>query len=91
MRRRKSVTNALAQHALETITSEKIQVSNFQNAVKGFLRHCRIKGLSPDTVKFYDKELKQTGRALAEINAPLLDIRKIKTSHIEQFIDINKV
>jgi len=87
MKRRGSVTNVLAQNALERINTEECPVSTFQTAVKEFLRHCRIKGLSPHTVKFYDKELKQTGRAFAEINVPLSDIRKIKTSHIELFIE----
>ncbi|MDM5209226.1 site-specific integrase [Cytobacillus kochii] len=52
-----------------------------------FLKHCRIKGLSPDTVKFYDKELKQTMRSFADINVPIADIRKINTSHVESFIE----
>jgi integrase/recombinase XerD len=86
MKRRNTITNVSVQHALERNTTQS-QVSNFQNAVKEFLRHCRIKGLSSDTVKFYDKELKQTGRAFAEINAPLLDLRKMKSSNIEQFIE----
>jgi integrase/recombinase XerD len=78
MKRRNLVTNVLAQLALETISSDKLTKSNYQHSVKEFLRHCRIKGLSSETVKFYDKELKQTGRAFAEINAPLSDVRKIK-------------
>ncbi|MFD0050147.1 site-specific integrase [Actinomycetes bacterium NPDC127524] len=86
MKRRNATTNISIQHALERNTTQST-VSNFTNAVKEFLRHCRIKGLSPDTVKFYDKELKKTGRAFAEINAPLSDIRKMKTSHIELFIE----
>ncbi|MED4228662.1 tyrosine-type recombinase/integrase [Neobacillus cucumis] len=87
MKRRGSVTNVTAQRTLEAITTKELPVTNYQNAVKEFLRHCRIKGLSPETVKFYDKELKQTGRAFAEINTPLSDIRKIKTAQIESFIE----
>lgn len=86
MKRRNATTSISIQHALERNTTQS-QVSNFQNAVKEFLRHCRIKGLSPDTIKFYDKELKQTGRAFAEINAPVSNLRKMKMSHIEQFIE----
>ncbi|MFJ5713709.1 tyrosine-type recombinase/integrase [Neobacillus sp. NPDC093127] len=86
MKRRNGTTNISIQHALERNTTQ-LQVSNFQYAVKEFLRHCRIKGLSSETVKFYDKELKQTGRAFTEINVPLLDIRKMTMDHIEQFIE----
>ncbi|MEK5104350.1 tyrosine-type recombinase/integrase [Cytobacillus sp. FSL M8-0252] len=58
-----------------------------QNAITEFLKHCRIKGLSSHTEKFYDKELKQIKRAFTEIDVPLSDIRKIKTSDIEDFIE----
>jgi integrase/recombinase XerD len=87
MKRRKSVTNAVTQKVMETITAEPQASSNYRNAVKEFLKHCRIKGLAPDTVKFYEKELKQTGRAFAEISAPINDVRKFKTEHVENFIE----
>jgi integrase/recombinase XerD len=38
-------------------------------------------------VKFYDKELKQLRRSLADLSAPIDDVSKIQTSHIEQFIE----
>jgi integrase/recombinase XerD len=87
MKRRNVSTSASVLRTIERNTTQETQTSNFQNAVKEFLRHCRIKGLSPHTIKFYDKELKQTGRAFAEINAPLSNIRKVKMSHIEQFVE----
>ncbi|WP_338449368.1 phage integrase N-terminal domain-containing protein [Niallia oryzisoli] len=87
-KRRNSVTNSKTIQALETISREDSQqTSSFQNATTEFLKHCRIKGLSPATVKFFDKELKQMKRALTEINVPLSDVRKIKTPHIENFIE----
>ncbi|MEQ2466165.1 tyrosine-type recombinase/integrase [Niallia hominis] len=61
--------------------------SNYQNAVDEFLKHCKIKGLSIDTVKFYDKELKQTRRSFVDIDVPIDDLRQIKTKHIENFIE----
>lgn len=39
-----------------------------------------------ETVKLYDKELKQIGRSFAEIDAPLKDIRLVQGNHIEEFI-----
>lgn len=84
--RRKAVKNIEVMQLVSTY-SEEIKISNYSNAQIEFLKHCRIKGLSPDTVKFYDKELKQTGRSLAEIEAPLSDVRRINTTHIENFIE----
>ncbi|WP_066314513.1 tyrosine-type recombinase/integrase [Bacillus sp. FJAT-29814] len=86
MKRRSTVTNSLAQK-LETTLEEIEQTSSFQKATTEFFKHCRIKGLSSETVKFYQKELKQIGRAFAEISVPLSDVRKINTVHIENFIE----
>lgn len=77
----------MAQQALETISAETPQIISFHDSAIEFLKHCRIKGLAPDTVKFYEKELKQTGRAFAEIDAPILDVSKIRTEHVEQFVE----
>ena len=53
-----------------------------------FIKHCRIKGLSPHTVDFYIKELKQSQRAYAEIEESLLqDVRLFQSHHVEQFIE----
>ncbi|MEH6992630.1 tyrosine-type recombinase/integrase [Neobacillus drentensis] len=87
MKRRKTVTNASVIQALETISTEALITANFHESVTEFLRHCQIKGLSKETVKFYEKELKQTGRSFAEIDAPLYELRKFKTDHIEDFIE----
>lgn len=87
MKRRKSVTNSSAIQALETIVEESHSIISFSTASAEFLKHCRIKGLSTETVKFYEKELKQTGRALAEIEAPVINLRKMQTTHIENFIE----
>lgn len=87
MRRRKGVTNPLAR-ALETIpTTTQNNSVTFHDAVNEFFAHCRIKGLSSETVKFYQKELKQTVRAYVDIDIPVTDIRKINTNHIERFIE----
>jgi len=85
--RRKAVTNIKVKQSLESTSTESLTISNFKDAQIEFLKHCRIKGLSPDTVKFYDKELKQTMRSFADIEVPIVDIRKIKTSHVESFIE----
>ncbi|MCM3668018.1 tyrosine-type recombinase/integrase [Mesobacillus maritimus] len=87
MKRRKSVTNVFAQQALETISAETPKIISFHDSSIEFLKHCRIKGLAPDTIKFYEKELRQTVRGLADIDAPILDIRKIRTEDIERFIE----
>lgn len=86
IRRRKEVTKIEVKKVVQNVSEKEIPTSNFQNASQEFLKHCRIKGLSIDTVKFYQKELKQTMRSFAEINVPIEDIRKINTSHIENFI-----
>lgn len=84
MKRRKSVSTILS---IEDKSIEKKRTSSYPDSVLEFLKHCRIKGLSPYTVDFYEKELKQTRRALTEINVPLSDVRKINTEHIEKFIE----
>lgn len=86
MRRKNNLTTNLAK-SLETTIEQVEHTSSFQKATTEFLKHCRIKGLSSETTKFYQKELKQIGRAFAEISVPLSDVRKIKTSHIEDFIE----
>ncbi|WP_026575964.1 tyrosine-type recombinase/integrase [Bacillus sp. UNC438CL73TsuS30] len=86
MRRRKGVTNQLAQQ-LDTISKPSKKKINYHEAATEFLKHCRIKGLSSETIKFYQKELKQTVRAFVEIDAPIIDVRKLNTSHIEKFIE----
>lgn len=86
MKRRSTVTTSLAQK-LETTLDEIESTASFQKATTEFFKHCRIKGLSSETVKFYQKELKQIGRTFAEISIPLLDIRKVKNVHIESFIE----
>ncbi|MBD7937036.1 tyrosine-type recombinase/integrase [Cytobacillus sp. Sa5YUA1] len=87
MKRRKSVTNSSAIQTLKKISNDTIPTISYQEAADQFLKHCRIKGLSPETVKFYDKELKQTKRGLVEVDAPLNNIRDMTTDHIESFIE----
>ncbi|MFB7304078.1 tyrosine-type recombinase/integrase [Heyndrickxia sporothermodurans] len=87
MKRRKAVTNANALNVIGTIAGKTPQKISFRKASVDFLKHCRIKGLAPDSVKFYEKELKQIGRSFAEVEAPISDITKIETLHIEKFIE----
>lgn len=82
MRRRKSVSVDVKRLANPTA-----HTMAFRQAANDFLKYCGIKGLAPDTIKFYDKELKQFGRALVDIEAPIEDVSKITGSHIEQFIE----
>lgn len=88
MKRRSTVTTAFAKQTMEKLTeADSQQSSDFQTAFTEFLRHCRIKGLSEHTVKYYDKELKQNARTFADIGAPLDDLRKFRMKHIESFIE----
>lgn len=88
MKRRNSITSIKAQQELQTISrNKKQQATQFWEAADQFLRHCTIKGLSADTIKFYEKELRQTVRAFADLSTPLDDVRKIQTKHIEKFIE----
>ncbi|MEH6940909.1 tyrosine-type recombinase/integrase [Bacillus sp. JJ722] len=66
--------------------TEQLITRNYSQASSEFLRHCQIKGLSSHTVAYYVKELKQNGRALADIDAPLNDIRLLTADHIEGFV-----
>ena len=84
MPRRKAV-NA---NVLEKLVQQKEQPSkNFQEASIDFLKHCRIKGLSPDTVVFYDKELKGLFRAFIELDVPMRDVRILKTQDVENWVE----
>jgi integrase/recombinase XerD len=69
------------------VKADTSRTPSYREAVELFLKHCGIKGLAPDTVKFYAKELKQLGRALADVDAPIMDIGKLNAGHIEAFIE----
>ncbi|MEZ0117138.1 UNVERIFIED_ORG: integrase/recombinase XerD [Heyndrickxia coagulans] len=69
---------------VKAITDEKV---NMQKGTVAFLKHCKLKGLSIDTIKFYDKELKQVRKAFFEIHVPLHDVSSVTNTHIEQFIE----
>ncbi|MEH7075793.1 tyrosine-type recombinase/integrase [Neobacillus drentensis] len=84
MSRRKSVSTNI----LEKLVQQQEQPSkDFQKASEEFLKHCKIKGLSPDTIQFYQKELKGLSRALVEIDVLLNDLRTIKTQDIENWVE----
>ncbi|USK69893.1 tyrosine-type recombinase/integrase [Peribacillus asahii] len=85
MKRRNAVTKASARLVLQTETTN--QIKPYHEAVAEFIKHCQIKGLSSHTIDFYVKELKQTRRAFAEIDAPLHNLRQFQTHHIEQLIE----
>lgn len=86
LKRRKSVTNTSAIQALEKISQDTLPIISYKEATEEFLKHCKIKGLSSETIKFYDKELKQTGKSLFEVEAPMNDLRQMTVIHIENFI-----
>jgi integrase/recombinase XerD len=87
---------ALFMSRRKSITSEKVLVKlqkqqenpkkNFFDASEEFLKQCKIKGLSPDTLHFYQKELKGLSRALVELGVSLENVRKINTQQIENWI-----
>ncbi|MEI5907673.1 hypothetical protein WAK64_11460 [Bacillus spongiae] len=57
MKRRNEIKNVKAKRTLqELIPEEPNNTSNFDEVVEGFFRHCRIRGLSTYTVKYYDKD-----------------------------------
>lgn len=73
---------------LEKLIQLKEQPSiSFQKASQEFFKYCRIKGLSPDTVQFYQKELKGLSSALVDMDVPLIDIRAITTQEIENWVE----
>ncbi|MGD7025176.1 tyrosine-type recombinase/integrase [Rossellomorea vietnamensis] len=85
MARRKAATST---KVLNKLAPKKEQTSkDFQTVSKEFLRHCTIKGLSPDTVKFYDKELKGLFRAFHELEVSLATVRAIETEDVENWIE----
>ncbi len=85
MTRRKGTTSV---KVLEQIIQKQEKPSkSFLEASEEFFKHCRIKGLSPDTVKFYQKELKGLFRALIEINIPLRDMKTMKTGDVESWVE----
>lgn len=84
MSRKKSVsTNVLE----KLVQQREITSRDFQKASEEFFKHCKIKGLSPDTVKFYIKELKGLTRAFADMGVCLDDVRAIRASDIENWIE----
>lgn len=85
MTRRKRTTSV---KVLEQIIQKQEKPSkSFLEASEEFFKHCRIKGLSPDTVKFYQKELKDLFRAFIEINIPLKDMKTMKTGDVESWVE----
>ncbi|MBT2727490.1 tyrosine-type recombinase/integrase [Bacillus sp. ISL-75] len=85
MTRRNGTTSV---KVLEQIIQKQEKPSkSFLEASEEFFKHCRIKGLSPDTVKFYQKELKGLFRAMIEINIPLRDMKTMKTGDVESWVE----
>jgi integrase/recombinase XerD len=85
MARRKGTTSVDVLEKL--IQHDEAPSKGFLEAKEEFFRHCKIKGLSPDTVKFYEKELKGLFRVLVELEVPLLDIRTVRTKDIEKWVE----
>lgn len=85
MSRRKGTTSV---KVLEKLVQQKEQPpKSFLEASEEFLKHCKIKGLSPDTVQFYRKELKGLSRGLAEIDGPFKDVRALKIQDVENWVE----
>ncbi|MEH7082776.1 tyrosine-type recombinase/integrase [Neobacillus drentensis] len=84
MSRRKEVNTKVLERLIQ---KQEQSVKDFQQASVEFFKHCKIKGLSPDTIKFYQKELKGFSRALIEIDVPLKDVRALRTQDIESWIE----
>jgi integrase/recombinase XerD len=84
MARRKGTTSV---QVVEKLVKQEQHVKDFFEATVEFLKHCTIKGLSPYTVKFYDKELKGLSRALVDMEVSLSDIRTLTTRDIEDWVE----
>jgi integrase/recombinase XerD len=85
MTRRKGTTSVKVLEQI--IQKQEKPLKSFLEASEEFFKHCRIKGLSPDTIKFYQKELKGLFRALIEINIPLKDMKTMKTGDVERWVE----
>ncbi|MCR8847791.1 phage integrase N-terminal SAM-like domain-containing protein [Rossellomorea sp. SC111] len=84
MSRRKAVDP----NVLEKLIKKQEQpVKDFQQASEEFFKHCKIKGLSPDTIMYYQKELKGPFRAFVEIDVRINDVRAMKTQDIENWVE----
>ncbi|MFD1926960.1 tyrosine-type recombinase/integrase [Sporosarcina siberiensis] len=89
MSKRKTINPALLAEINKAAGRDKeveTPVVSFDEAVESFLNHGVIKGLSPDTVASYQKELKQLRRAFAELNVGLSDIRNLTTDDYTAFV-----
>jgi integrase/recombinase XerD len=85
MARRKAATST---KVLNKLAPKKEKASkDFQTVSQEFLRHCTIKGLSLDTVKFYDKELKGLFRAFHELDVLLVDVNALQTEDVEAWVE----
>ncbi|PLR73789.1 hypothetical protein CYJ37_09735 [Bacillus sp. UMB0728] len=85
MSRRKGTTSMEVVEKLIK-TKKEIPSKSFFEATGEFLKHCQIKGLSPDTIHFYGKELKGFSRALSDLDVSLNDVRTLETKHVENWI-----
>lgn len=85
MARRKATTSTKVLNAL--VPKKEKASRDIQSVSKEFLRHCTIKGLSPDTVKFYEKELKGLLKALHELDVSLDDVRAGQTEDVENWVE----
>jgi integrase/recombinase XerD len=85
MARRKATTST---KVLNALVPKREQASrDIQSVAKEFLRYCTLKGLSPDTVKFYEKELKGLLKALRELEVSLDDVRAMQTEDVENWVE----
>lgn len=84
MSRRKG---SVSVQVLETLVGKDQHVKNFSETTEEFLKHCTIKGLSPDSVKFYQKELKGLSRAFVDMEVSLSDVRTITIRDIENWVE----
>lgn len=70
---------------IEDLSEEETR--SYEQAFHDFFKHCKIKGLSDDTILFYEKELTQIRKAFVQLDTPLDNVRLVKDQHIESFIE----
>ncbi|MCQ6278757.1 tyrosine-type recombinase/integrase [Bacillus sp. EB600] len=82
MARRTTVSTKVLE---KLIIVQEQPVKNFKQASEEFLKHCRIKGLSDGTIKFYQKELKGLFVALIDRYARRVPMTKrLKTAYVSE-------
>ena len=61
---------------------DAIRQKTLENVIEEFLRHCRLKNLSPRTLEYYEEDLSYFQRSV-----PVESVREVTREVMEDFID----